>query len=190
MYLVVFVKSLNALAGYIFQVHKCTQMKQNIQKPKKRQNKEATIKIKVTQQTQLKRITFVHVTKINKSHTQQCYYKVGHVDQTIFPILALVLINIVYFSKISICETSVSSHIFCPCQANVRMCYILQLPSNGCTYQDKVFCSLTLSRRCTSSWWTFRSTFLKIGPLLGLAEQSFTLNTCHTQQRTSFSLFF
>lgn len=74
------------------------------------------------------------------------------------------------------------------------MWYVWQLPSNSHTYQDKVLCSLPCRRRCTSSWWTFRSTTLKIGPpsgdLLDVAQQSLTLKTCHTQRWISFSRLF
>lgn len=62
--------------------------------------------------------------------------------------------------------------------------WMWRVPSNSCTYQDKVLCSLTRRRRCTSSWWTFRSTILKIGApsgdLLDVAQQSLTLKTRHT----------
>lgn len=87
----------------------------------------------------------------------------------------------------TICETSAAlPYIF-----DKWMWYVWQLPSNSCTYQDKVLCSLPRRRRCTSSWWTLRSTILKIGPpsgdLLDVARQSLTLKTCHTQQWISFS---
>lgn len=76
------------------------------------------------------------------------------------------------------CLTFFGSQIHLPCRpgprswaedhpsqpANIGRWYIWQLPSGSSTYQDKEFCSLTLSCRCTSSWSTFRNTFLKIGP--------------------------
>lgn len=70
--------------------------------------------------------------------------------------------------------------------------HVWRLPSNSCTYQDKVLCSPARRRRCTSSRWTCRSAVLKIGApsgdLLDVAQQSLTLKTRRARQWASFTL--